>query len=113
MTEKEYTLEQIADAEKMCQLMQGFPNEKRQLFAVSITSYINGIEAGMALERDSRNAVQADWIGQCIAEGGDRIAAREKESTARSGQGADDAPPSGRAEGRAAAGGRAERDQLQ
>lgn len=57
IVDKEYHMNQAADAEKMCQFMQRFPDEKRQLFAVSITSYINGIEAGMALERDSRNAV--------------------------------------------------------
>ena len=31
MMDKEYHMNQAADAEKMCQLMQGFPDEKRHL----------------------------------------------------------------------------------
>lgn len=51
---KEYTLEQIADAEKLCQLIQRVPESQHRLFAVSMIAYMNGIEAGIALERDER-----------------------------------------------------------
>ena len=50
---KEYTPDQITDAEKLCKLMRNFSEPKRLLFRVSAMAYLNGIEAGIALERDA------------------------------------------------------------
>lgn len=56
--EKGYTLDQIKDieksAEKLCQLMQKVPDEKRQMFSVSVLAYMNGFESGIALGRDAQ-----------------------------------------------------------
>ncbi len=52
--ETEYTPEHIADAEKICQLLQDVPESRRQLCVLSMMAYMNGIEAGMALEHDER-----------------------------------------------------------
>lgn len=54
--EKGYTPEQIRDAEKLCQLMQSVPDEKRQMFSISLLAYMNGLEAGIAMERNSCGA---------------------------------------------------------
>lgn len=51
--EKGYTPDQIEDAEKWCQLLQKVPDEKRQMFSASVIAYMNGFEAGVALERKS------------------------------------------------------------
>ncbi len=47
------TPDQVNDAEKWCQLLQRVPDEKRQLFSVSALSYMNGLEAGIAMERNT------------------------------------------------------------
>lgn len=52
--ENGYTPDQIKDAEKLCQLMQKVPDEKRQMFSVSVLAYMNGFEAGSALGRDAQ-----------------------------------------------------------
>lgn len=52
--EKGYTQDQIEDAEKMCQLMQKVPDEKRQMFSVSALAYISGFEVGLALGWDAQ-----------------------------------------------------------
>lgn len=44
---KEYTQEQINNAEKMCQLIQSIPESRRQLCVVSMIAYMDGIEAGI------------------------------------------------------------------
>lgn len=54
--EKGYTPDQIRDAEKLCQLMQKVPDEKRQMFSISVLAYMNGFEAGIALGRDAKDA---------------------------------------------------------
>lgn len=51
---KEYTPDQISDAEKLCQLMRDIPDGRRQLYAVSMMAYMSGCEAGAALERNAR-----------------------------------------------------------
>lgn len=55
---KDYTLDQIEDAEKLCQIMQKVPDSKRKIFSVSVFSYMNGFEAGIALERDAQKPRQ-------------------------------------------------------
>lgn len=50
---KEYTPDQITDAETLCKLMSNISEPKRLLFRVSAMAYLNGIEAGIALERDA------------------------------------------------------------
>ncbi len=52
--EKEYTQDQIKDAEKMCQLIQKVPDEKRQMFSVSAIAYMSGFEVGLVLGRDAQ-----------------------------------------------------------
>jgi len=52
--EKGYMLDQIKDAEKLCQLMQKVPDTKRLMLSVSTCAYINGFEAGFALGRDAQ-----------------------------------------------------------
>lgn len=54
--EKVYTPDQIRDAEKLCQFMQKVPDEKRQMFSVSVLAYMNGFEAGIALGRGAKDA---------------------------------------------------------
>lgn len=49
---KHYTLEQIKDAEKLCQMLQQIPDAKRQMFSVSVLAYMNGLEAGLALGQE-------------------------------------------------------------
>lgn len=44
---KEFTQEQISNAEKMCQLIQSIPESRRQLCVVSMIAYMDGIEAGI------------------------------------------------------------------
>lgn len=44
--------EDIAGAEKICQLIKSIPEPRRQLYVLSMMAYMDGIEAGMALERD-------------------------------------------------------------
>lgn len=56
--ETEYTPEHIADAEKICQLIKNIPEPRRQLYVFSMMAYMDGIEAGMALERDERQETQ-------------------------------------------------------
>lgn len=52
---KEYTPDQIKDAEKMCQFLQNIHNKGRREYLVSIaTAYISGVEHGIALERDAK-----------------------------------------------------------
>ena len=46
--------EHIADAEKICQLIKNIPEPRRQLYVLSMMTYMDGIEVGMALERDER-----------------------------------------------------------
>lgn len=50
MKQEEYTLEQVMDAEKLCQLTQSIPEAQRQMFAVSMIAYLNGMEAGAMLK---------------------------------------------------------------
>ncbi len=57
--EKGYTLEQIRDAEKMCQLMQKVPDAKRQIFSVSVLAYMNGMEAGMVYAQEQSSVQTA------------------------------------------------------
>ena len=45
---KEYTPEQIHDAEKLCQLIQDIPETRRNVGIVFIKAYIDGFEAGAA-----------------------------------------------------------------
>lgn len=46
--------EDIADAEKVCQLIKSIPEPRRQLYVLSMMAYMDGVEAGMALERDGK-----------------------------------------------------------
>lgn len=55
--EKELTPEQIHDVESLGRLKQKLSPERWLLFRMLMLTYINGFEAGMALERDSREAV--------------------------------------------------------
>ncbi len=52
--EKGYTPDQIEDLEKLCQLMQNVPDTKHRMFSISVISYMNGLEAGLAIGRDTR-----------------------------------------------------------
>ena len=52
--EKSYTAEQIRDAEKVCQLLQKVPDAKHQIFSISMLSYMNGLEAGLALGQNAQ-----------------------------------------------------------
>lgn len=54
---KNYTPDQISDAEKLCQLLQKIPDAKRQMFSISALAYMNGFEAGIAVGRDEAKAV--------------------------------------------------------
>lgn len=52
--ENGYTLESIKETEKWCQLLQQVPDERRLMFSVSVFAYMNGFEAGIALERNEQ-----------------------------------------------------------
>lgn len=58
----EYAPEQIADAEKLCQRMQGIPAERRQLYTYTLLAYMNGVEAGIALEKDAQARPQTTAV---------------------------------------------------
>ena len=49
-----YSKDQIDDAEKLCQLIQKVPDEKRQMVAAVVTAYIDGIEAGLRMAREEK-----------------------------------------------------------
>lgn len=55
--EKEYTPEQIMDAEKLCRFTQGIPETRRQMFVVSMIAYLNGMEAGAMLKSTGQQQV--------------------------------------------------------
>lgn len=48
---KEYTPDQISDAEKLCQLMRDIPDGRRDFISFAIMAYMNGIETGMMYAR--------------------------------------------------------------
>lgn len=51
---KDYTPEQISDAQKMCELINSVPKGKRGIFSVVMLAYMNGMEAGMVYAQDAR-----------------------------------------------------------
>lgn len=51
--EKELTLDQISDVEKLGQLKQRLSPERWVLFRTMMLTYINGFEAGMAAVQDA------------------------------------------------------------
>ncbi len=53
---KNYTPEQIADAEKMCKLINKIPIENRTFVTTLMLAYMNGMEAGIAYAQDARVA---------------------------------------------------------
>lgn len=55
---KGYTLEQIKSAEKLCQMLQQIPDAKRQMFSISVLAYMNGLEAGLALEQTTQIQIE-------------------------------------------------------
>ncbi len=52
----ENTSEAFASVEKLCQLLQSVPEPKRRIIAASMLAYMNGIDAGIALERGTKQA---------------------------------------------------------
>jgi len=52
--EKEYTPEQISNAEELCELINSLPECKRGIFSVVMLAYMNGMEAGMVYAQDAR-----------------------------------------------------------
>ncbi len=50
--------DQIDDAEKLCQLIQKVPDEKRQMVAAVVTAYIEGLEAGSRLAEEERKVMK-------------------------------------------------------
>ena len=52
--EKEYTPEQISNAEELCELINSVPEGKRGIFSVVMLAYMNGMEAGMVYAQDAR-----------------------------------------------------------
>lgn len=55
--EKEYTLEQVMDAEKLCRLTKSIPEVQREMFTVSMIAYLNGMEAGVMLKNTGQQQV--------------------------------------------------------
>lgn len=53
---KDYTPEQLSDAQKMCELIKSLPDGKRTIVSIVMMAYMNGIEAGMAYAQDTRVA---------------------------------------------------------
>lgn len=45
---KDLTVDQITDAKRLCDVVRGVPNNKRQVFELVMLAYLNGIEAGVA-----------------------------------------------------------------
>ncbi len=56
---KEYMPEQITEAEKMCQLINEVPVGRRNFVSAFMLAYMNGIETGIALERDAKQVTTA------------------------------------------------------
>ena len=54
--EKCYTPEQIADAEKMCKLINQIPSENRVFISAFMLAYMSGMEAGIAYAQDVKVA---------------------------------------------------------
>lgn len=54
--EKEYTQEQISNAEELCELINSVPEGKRGIFSVVMLAYMNGMEAGMVYAQDAKAA---------------------------------------------------------
>jgi len=53
--QKEYSPEQISDAEKLCLFLQGIKDDSRRNYVSSMAmAYISGIEYGIAAERDAQ-----------------------------------------------------------
>ena len=52
--EKEYTPEQISNAEELCELINSVPEGKRGIFSIVMLAYMNGMEAGMVYAQDAR-----------------------------------------------------------
>lgn len=47
------TYEQITDARRLCDVIRGVPNGKRQIFELVMLAYLNGIETGVAYAEDT------------------------------------------------------------
>ena len=52
--EKEYTPEQISNAEELCELINSVQEGKRGIFSIVMLAYMNGMEAGMVYAQDAR-----------------------------------------------------------
>lgn len=60
MRKKEYSPEQISDAEKLCLFLRGIKDDNRRNYVTSMAmAYISGVEYGIAAERDAQKAKSA------------------------------------------------------
>lgn len=58
--QKEYSPEQISDAEKLCLFLQGIKDDNHRNYVTSMAmAYISGVEYGIAVERDAQKAKAA------------------------------------------------------
>lgn len=54
--QRDYTPEQISDAEKLCQLINSISEGKRNIFCAVMLAYMNGMEAGIVYAQGAKAA---------------------------------------------------------
>lgn len=54
MKKKDYTPEQVADAKKLCELINKIPAENRTFISIFMLAYMNGMEAGMMYAQNTK-----------------------------------------------------------